>query len=506
MSSSIIRGKYLISSVNEQAVPNILTNGAIFQRHGEIIDIGDYPSIKRRHDADEEIGSGSHIVLPGLVNAHQHGRGLSYMLRGVPDDRLEPWLVDLIGQRSIDPYLDIRYCTARLIESGVTTVMHSHHPRSHDYEAEVASILKAYQDAGVRVAFALGIADQNNLVYQEDADFIRSIPLDLSARVKGLLDGIRLSEENYFDTFAKLQEKYGDRAVPSVRILHGPIGLPWCSDRLLGRIKSSSEEFRSGIHTHLAETRYQASYDLKRFGKTAVKHLRDLGLLGPATSLAHCVWVTEEDIRILADEGVTVCHNPGSNLRLGSGIAPIPLMRRWDVPVALGTDNLSMNDDEDLLQDLRLCSHLYRGNGLAPTELSCGELLRMATVHGARATLFGEMIGTLEKGKRADAVLIKFPERLERFAESEAEVLSLLMSGIRGRSVDTVLVDGEVLYEGGRHRRVNKDEVEAALLGSIGGPLQGDEAARKSLAKALRPYIVSFYKDWTEKDPSHGRR
>jgi len=129
----------------------------------------------------------------------------------------------------------------------------------------------------------------------------------------------------------------------------------------------------------------------------------------------------------------------------------------------------------------------------------------MVTVHGAKATFFADSIGSLEIGKRADVVLIKFPEILEHSVSKETDILYLLISGMKGNHVDTVIVDGEILYKDGHHRKVNKDEMEAQLFGSINGTFQSADPAKKSLAKELRPYIVNFYKRWMEKEggPSH---
>lgn len=498
MPSSLIKGKYVLSKVEDQDKVELISDGAVFQRDGEIIDVGKYESIKARYVADEEIGSDEHIVLPGFVNAHHHGRGLSSLLGGALDDSLEVWIIKLLEQKPADSYLDKMYGIARLIESGVTTVMYSHFPRDPDYEAEVIGTIKAYQDGGIRVAFALGIRNQNHLVYQDNKKFLDSLPLDLATRVQKYLANIVPSEEQYLNLFSRLYKEYGSS--PKIRILHGPIAPQWCSDDLLIRIKQSADEHKTGIHAHMLETMYQKIYALRSFDKTFVEHLSDIKFLGPRVSFAHGVWITESDIEILAQSGASICHNPACNLRLKSGIAPVNQMLARGINVAFGMDGMALNDDEDMLQDLRLCANLHRTPGLGKPSPTPGQLIRMATINGAKVTLFSDQVGTLEKGKRADIILVNLKNITEPYLHREINIVNALLSRGKASDIDTVMIDGEIVLRNRKHVRINKDEVMAGLRESLSRALKPSDIERIKLAQELRPYIFRFYHDWQESD------
>lgn len=498
MPSTIIKGKYVLCQVDEKDMVELISDGAVFQRDGEIIEVGKYESIKARYTADEEIGSDKHIVLPGFVNAHHHGRGISSFLGGALDDNLELWIIKLLEQKPVDPYLDKMYGIARLIESGVTTVIYSHFPRDPKYETEAINTIKAYQDGGIRVAFALGIRNQNHLVYQDNQKFLNSLPTGLAERGQKYLAGIVPSEKQYFDLFSSLHKEFG--SLPKVRILHGPVAPQWCSDELLIRIKQSADDNQTGIHAHLLETMYQKIYALKTFGKTLVEHLNEIGFLGPRVSFAHGVWVTHHDIELLAQSGASVCHNPACNLRLKSGIAPVNQMLAGRVNVALGMDGMAINDDEDMLQDLRLCANLHRTPGLGKPSTTAGQLFRMATINGARAALFSEHIGTLVKGKRADLILVNLKNITEPYLHPEISIVDALLNRGKASDVDTVMIDGEIVMRDRKHTRINRDEIIAGLRESLNRTLEPAEIERIKLAQELRPYILDFYRHWQESE------
>ena len=501
MSSTIIKGKYVLCKVNDEDAVEVVSDGAVFQENGEIIDVGEYNRIKADYIADEEIGSDQHVVLPGLINAHLHGQGVSYPLRGALDDNLEPWLISLMERKPVDPSLDNMYSIARLIESGVTTVMHSHYPNAYHYEHyedEVTSVLKTYLEGGIRVAFALGMKNKNNLVYHNDEDFLASLPGSLAAKARKYLENIKVSEEEYFNLFETLNKKYGGGNSSKLKILHGPLGPQWCSDEVLIRMKQTADEYQTGIHTHMLETRYQKIYALKNYGKTIVEHLSDIGLLGSRVSFAHCVWVTESDIELLAKSGAVVCHNPSVNLRMKSGIAPVNQMLNRGVNIALGMDGKSINDDEDMLQELRLCANLHRTPGIGQASPTAGQVFKMATVNGARAVLLSDQIGTLEKGKRADIILINLKSITEPYLHPDINIVDALLSRGKASDVDTVMVDGEIIFHERKHTKINKNELIAKLRESLNRDLKPYDIERLKLAQGLKPHIINFYKDWDE--------
>ncbi len=496
MTTTIIRGKYVLCKVEDDDKVKIISDGAVVQQDGKIIDVGNYDSINARYVADEEIGSDRYIVLPGLVNAHQHGNGISHIQLGVTDDNCELWLIRRLARRPVDLYLETLFCAMRLIESGVTTAMHCHSLRGPNHEQDVARAIRGYEESGVRVAFALGIKNQNQFVYSDDQQFLDSLPPSVAAKGRKYLALATIPEEEYFALFDRLHKQY-NKTSSRVKIFHGPLGSTWCSDELLIRIKQSALNYQTGIHSHLLETISQEMYALKQYGKTYVEHLNDIGFLGPEVSFAHCVWVSDTDIELLAESGTTVCHNPGSNLRTGGGIAPINRMLEKGVNVALGTDNISLNDDDDILQDLRLCANLQHLPGLGKPSPSPGQLFRMVTTNGAKATMFLNDIGTIEKGKRADLVLINLENITQPYLDPEIDIENAFLCKGSSSDVDTVLIDGEIVLRDGKHTKISKAEVISQLQESlIEARKSGDIEERRLFSRELYPYVYQFYQKW----------
>lgn len=490
MSTTLVKGKYVLCGVKNKDSVEVISDGAVFQRDGLIVEVGKHINLRNKYAFSEEIGSDRFLVMPGLINAHQHGRGSTF-IRGIPDGNLESWILKPMTRKPVDRYYDTLYCIARLIESGVTTVVHHQTPVSPNYGEMVNGILRAYHDGGIRVAFALGIKNQNDVVYSDNQNFLDSLPRSLSERVGKYRAEARVSEDEYFELFANLHKEYGTDS--RIKILHGPNGFQWCSEGLLKRIKQSAIENHTGIHMHLLETVFQRMYALETFGKTAVEYMDEIGFLGPELSCAHCVWATMNDIKLLSKNRVSICHNPSSNLRLKSGIAPVNQMLENGMNVALGMDSTAINDDDDMLQELRLCSYLQRTPGWERSSPSTGQLLKMATVNGANVTPFVGEVGTLEKGKRADIILVDVKNINEPYLDSEIGIVDALVARGKGRDVDTVMIDGEIVMRDRELTRINRNEIISRLRESY-GRATSDEKLR-ILVHDVLPYVSDFYQE-----------
>jgi len=494
MASTLIRGKYVITDPN-----HVITNGAVYEENGIIVAVGPYDELKLKYNPGDELGSDPYLVMPGLVNAHQHGRGLSWLQLGALDDSLEPWIHSLWGQQQVDPYWDTLYNCIQMIESGVTTTLHSNYSRNvNDWEQEIESSLQAYEDAGIRVAFAMDIANQNSFVYKDDQRFVASLPESLQARIKALLsEGQTFSLEDYFSLFDKLCKRYQGARGEKVKIFFGPVAPQWVSDDVLQQIKRAATESGTGIQIHLLETMYQKAYALRTYSKTFVEHLNDLNFFGPEVSCAHCVWHTEKDIDILAGSGTSVAHNPSSNLRLRDGIAPIAEMITKGVNVAIGTDNESMNDDEDIFQDMRLALRIHCVPGIGDPFVSSSDILNMVTNNGARVCGFEGEIGILEAGKFADIVLVNLTDVLGPHFELDAGagVLDALMC--RGKSTDvaTVIIKGKVVMKDRKLTEIDKGKVLREVAASASRPKSSQQSALAQLMADIRPFAE---KVWNE--------
>jgi cytosine/adenosine deaminase-related metal-dependent hydrolase len=479
----------------------VIDDGALFQRDGIILEVGRYRDLRARHPVTLELGSERHLVAPGLVNAHHHG-GLSSGLLGCADGPLELWLSEMWARRTVDPYLDTLWGCLQLLHSGVTTVMHNYVrwiPHSAEaLAADTGHVLRAYSDAGLRVAFSIGLKERRHVVYDDNGSFEASLPRRLASRLRRHLDHASLGGSDYLDVFEHLHATHGQNRAARVRLLLSPANVHWVSEGLLADIKATATKHRAGIHMHLDETRYQHDWALRTVGRTPAGHLAALGFLGPEVSCAHGVWLTDADLDLVAASGATVCHNASSNLRLGSGTARLGAMLARAIPVALGVDSNGLNDDHDMLQELRLVSTLHRGVGHSPAGPPPPQLLRMATVNGAAACQF-EDTGTLEVGKRADAVLIDL-ERLiaPRGLSSETIPLELVVQRAKAAHVDAVVVDGQPVLLDGRPTSIDEAALTAELRARFAQPLTPDELERREIAKDLRPFVRAFYAGWAE--------
>lgn len=497
MSTSLIRGKYILCAARRDGV-EMLEDAAILQRDGKIVAIGKYALLKGEHRDAPELGTNEHLVMPGLVNAHHH-IGVTHPIAGCMDDALELWLAEVWARRDVDPYLDTLWGAAQLLRSGVTTVMHNVVrwilPSGDALVGVTDAVLRGYRDAGMRVAYSIGMKDQNLVTYGSDEQFLRSLPTILAAELEKQIKG-SMSATEYLALFEELHRRHGIAAGDRVRLLLSPSNVQWASDPLLQDTKALAARLSVGIHMHLSETRYQGLYAKRTYGKSAVAHLAELGFLGPELSCAHGVWLSDEDIDRLAAAGSTVCHNPSSNLRLKSGIAPVQRMLSRGLPVALGADSSGINDDQELLQEVRLAAALHRGIGHDAPRLAPADLLRMATIAGAKACRLEEKVGTLEPGKRADVVLVNLDRLTDGLGPSELPVAELLFQRGRDRHIDAVLVDGEIVCAEGKPTRFDACGVVAELRSRFAKPRAPHEEQRRAIAHALRPYVREFYRGW----------
>ena len=506
MKQILLRGRYVISNPAELPGRGTIKNGAVAIEGEKVRDIGLYDDLKLRFPEAHVIGSEDHVVIPGLVNAHHHGRGLQTIQLGMLDDSFESQLFSFWGQKPLDVYLDTLYANIRLIRSGVTTVIHSGYSRDWaNTEGETSAVVRAYEDSGMRVALAIGTEDRNTFVYQDNDEFLASLPRALNERVKGILNYLGPSDGyDFFQLVNRFHEEYADH--PRIRILLGPTGPEWCSSALLKKIKKIAKTLGLGIHMHCLESPLQRDFSYKEYGKNSVAYLDDLGILGPRTSLAHGTWIGEEEIRRCADTGTTVCHNASSNLRLRNGIAPVARMVEVGVNVAIGMDGNTLNSDEDMFQEMRLVSCLHglpRQTGRAwnpgnPGSRDILDILRMATINGARPSTFDHGIGALSPGCQADAVLLDFRRMSDPYLDPRISPIDAVLYLARSTHVDTVVIGGEPILLNGKMVKIDENEV----IRELADIAQADPPAHMQrffdVLDELRPHVVGFYENWSD--------
>src|SRR5262250_2335869 len=477
MAASLIRGKYVVVKVESRTETRVIADGAVFQRDGVVVEVGPFAELRARHPADEVLGSGEHVVVPGFVNAHHHV-GLTPLQLGSPDHPLELWFASRMVARDVDPYLDTLYSAFDMLESGITTVQHLHGWRIAPATRviEVADrILEAYDDVGMRVSYSYALRDQNRLAYEADEAFAARFPADVAAQLRAFFDAQAIPVSDHRAIFTDLWEKCGRNTRERARVQLAPANLHWCSDEALEALRDWSAEHEVGLHMHLVETAYQKEYARRRSGGTALQHLARLGLVGPRLTLGHGVWLTEADIDMAAEAGAMICHNASSNLRLRSGVGPLNHWTARGVRVAIGLDEAGLNDDRDMLQEMRLVLRLHRVPGMDDVVPTCPQVLRMATEDGAATTPYAGQIGTLEPGKAADLVVMSWPQIAAPYLSSDTSIVDAIVHRAKTNGVAAVMVAGEVVLRDGRFTRVDKAALLEELAASLRGPLTSEE-------------------------------
>ncbi len=504
MVKTMIRGKYILLKADLEGNSELIENGAVVQDSGTIIETGPYSELNAKYPGVKKIGTGEQFVIPGLINAHHHGRGIaSGLLMGQTDGHLETWIHRGWGKRPLDPYLMSMGTLMQQIQSGTTTIMFNQTagPVSQ-IQTEAAKTLQAFSEIGVRVAFSIAFRNQSFLVYGDTDSFLDSIDPELAGRARDKVNTTVIDFEEYWDFTKKLNDQY--RENEKVKILLSPQAYHWVDEKTLGEIGDLSRNNNMGIHLHMVETMYQRLYSERINNETPVSRLNKLGMLGPKVSFAHGVWLTQDDLDLMAATGTSISHNPSSNLRLSSGIAPVTEMLKRKVVVGIGTDSAGINDNDDLLQEMGLALRLHRPPGHYNKSISADEILHMATIGGSKVTTFGESIGTLEAGTKADIVLIDWNRITRSYISEDLPPLEALVSRARKDDVQTVMIDGDVVYDNGLFTNIDRDKIYEEISLELSNPTPTTVFEDRDLANQLDPHIREYYANWKlESDQSY---
>ncbi|GAB4372355.1 MAG: TRZ/ATZ family hydrolase [Elainellaceae cyanobacterium] len=498
MASTLVRGKYVICKALNRFEAEIIEDGGVFQQDGRIVAIGPYEELAAKYQPDHVLGSANHVVMPGFVNSHHHV-GLTPFQLGSLDHPLELWFASRLSARKVDFYLDTLYSAFEMIESGITTVQHIHGwlPGPATYWPDItAKILKAYEDIGMRVSYCFGVRTQNHFVYELNDEFVAKLPASIASDMESILKAHEVPLNDYLWFFETLWKAWNGQASDRIRIQLAPANLHWCDDHALTVQNEYAQKYGVGMHMHLLETPYQMEYAHRRTGTTAVKHLHNLGVLGPHLTLGHGVWLTAEDIDLIAETGTMICHNASSNLRLQSGIAPLNYYAQKGVRVGMGLDEAGINDDRDMLQEMRLVLKLHREPGMDSLVPTAPQVFQMATENGAHTTRFAAEVGTLEPGKAADMVLMDWNHLSYPYLDDTIPPLEAVIQRSRTHGIRTVMVNGEVILQDGKFTRVDKAALLEELASSLRVPLTPEELRRRELAKEVFPYVKKVYDGW----------
>jgi 5-methylthioadenosine/S-adenosylhomocysteine deaminase len=499
MTQTLIVAERILTGFAPDGEALILDDAAILVADDRIVAIDAADTLRRAHPRAAVVGGRGRVAMPGLVNGHHHV-GLTPFQLGAADQSLELWFAERLVMRDVDPRLDTLFSAFEMVASGVTTVQHLHSRAPGGPDAVVAragAILGAYADLGMRVSYSFALRDQNRMIYAADAAFIEMLPPQARAPMAAYLDGFSLPLSDQIGVFRALRQGWAGN--PGVAIQIAPSNLHWLSDAALEQAAHLSAETGAPMHMHLLETPYQKAYAQRRTGGSAMAHIDRLGLLGPRMTIGHGTWMTPDDLALLAERGACLCHNCSSNLRLKSGTLDLNAVLAAGVPCALGIDEAGINDDRDMLQEMRLAMTLHRPAGHDAPAPTAAQILRMATEHGGATTPFAERIGRLAPGMFADILVLDWDAVTRPWQDPSMPLAEVLVRRARAHAgaVETVMVGGAVIYDAGRFTRIDRDEVHDAIGRALATPETADATARRALSRAAMPVVRSFYRDWT---------
>ncbi|MBS7636444.1 amidohydrolase [Candidatus Bathyarchaeota archaeon] len=414
----------------------IIRDGAIAIQDETIIDVGKAGQMLGKYASGyEKINAKGKVVIPGLINTHQHAA--MSLLRGYADDLplqewLEKWIWPIEGLMTAkDIYVGSLLTAVESIMGGTTTVNTMYHYKPMENEA------KAFAEAGIR-----GVVGHVCFSWRRDED--RRALEDLAKNWHNKAGGlIRVSvdphapytvDPGYMKELYALRDefnkKYGSERAPII----------W--------------------HIHVAETFNEAEKIKKAFNVDVkggiMEYLDSLSVLNEHVIAAHCVALTDKDMAIMKARGVKVSHNPISNLKLASGISPIPNMLERDITVSLGTDSPCSNNTADMFEVMKVAALLHKGVSGNPTVMSAQQVLKMATLDGARALCWENDIGSIEVGKKADLAIINFEKPHLCPLHNE---FSHLVYAAKSADVETVIINGKIVMENRRLTTLNVEKV-----------------------------------------------
>ena len=424
----------------------IILNGALAVDGRTIAAVGKSRAIRERFPEKKVVDCSGDVLMPGLVDTHVHTA--QAMLRGCADDLS---LLDWLGKRvwvlqgsytAEDGRASAALCALEMIKSGTTAFIEAMLAERYGIDG-VAEVLV---QSGMRAAIGKIVMDQPS--YGKVQSFMHP----------GLVEDGETSIRN---TLAA-HDRWDGAGDGRIQIWFGPRTPGGVTPALYDEIGKLARERGMGITIHNSEVRDDQAYAASQGCRSAVEFIHAHGLLGPRTVLAHCVWTDEEDWKLMAETGTHASHNPASNAKTATGIAPVEGMLAAGVNVSLACDGGPSNNTYDMIRDMRLASYLACLRENSPIVVPAETIMEMATINGAKAMGLGDQIGSLEAGKRADFIVINMdaPHLTPAW-----DPISAIAYAATGADVDTVVIDGKLVM---RHRQVLTLD-EGAILADVRG-------------------------------------
>lgn len=420
MGKLLIRNADLMTMLKEQP---LIHHGAVVIEEDQFVFVGAEKDLPKEWEYDRTIDAKNQVIMPGMINTHTHAA--MTLLRSYADDLpLMEWLETKIwpveaNLLANDVYWASMVAILEMIKSGTTCFA--------DMYFFMDETAKAVQESGIRGVLSHGMV------------------------------GVGPNGEADLKVGRQFCTDWEGKADGRIRTMLGPHAPYTCPPDYLSRVLEIAEELHVPLHIHLSETEFEVKNTLEQYGKTPIQLVQEAGLFQHPVLAAHCVHLSDDDFVILKEaKFVGIAHNPQSNMKLASGIAPVQRMLKEGLVVGLGTDGASSNNNLDLLEEMSTAALLAKVGSMDSTALPADEALRMATIYGAKALGQGDELGTLEVGKKADLVIMDFnrPHLVPRH-----NVLAHTVYSANSADINTVIVNGQILMENREMKTIDEERV-----------------------------------------------
>ncbi|MFZ5643373.1 MAG: amidohydrolase [Bacillota bacterium] len=419
MSKLLIKGATVITMENHDS---IIPDGEIAIDGQNIISVGPAGSTPEDFIAEKIIEASDMLAMPGFVNSHTHAA--MTLLRSYADDLpLMKWLEEKIWPLEAkleeeDVYWGTMLCCLEMIRSGTTTFADMYFFMDH--------VAMAVEKAGMRANLSRGMI------------------------------GVGPEAQSALDFYREFVARWHNSADGRITVRMGPHAPYTCPPDYLKKVISLAQELNVGIHIHLAETRTEVEDMARMYGKTPIQLVDSVGLFELPVLAAHCVHLDSRDIEILAEKKVGVAHNPESNMKLASGVAPVTGLIKAGVTVGLGTDGAASNNNLDMLEEMRSAALLQKVSTMDPLALPSFQALQMATTGGARALGMDGQLGLIKTGYKADIILME-TRRPHLFPRNDW--IAHTVYAAQSADINTVIINGEIVMEDRKVFSIDEDEV-----------------------------------------------
>ena len=429
------------------------------------------------------------MIIPALANAHDHGRGLKTIAYGAFDTAVEAWVPATYTLPKLDPYAVAALAFARMACAGMTSIVHCH--LSADPPtllAAAGAVSRAARDVGVRVGFVVPLRDRHRLGYGDDDAILAHMDTADIEAIKARWLGPIAPIDSQLNAVEAIAERCSS---PFFTVQYGPVGMEWCSDTLLAEVAKRAEASQRRVHMHMLESRYQRAWADRTYPEGPVARLAKLGLLSPRLTLAHGTWLRPDESSVLADHGVTVSVNTSSNLRLKSGIAQVQAMKAAKLKFAIGLDALALDDDDDILRELRLAHLLHAGLGF-DHRVTREDIFHAGSAIGACAVCGDTGAGRIDAGTPADFIVLNYKALSADISRTLDDPFTTFFTRARREHIAAVFAAGRPIVQDGRVLGIDQASLQRALAQQV-DEAAGDIAALQPLLKRFQEGLTRFY-------------